>query len=123
MPIRSFRAADGVQWQVWNVVPGRSETPERRLGYDRRAPEPIFRYTGPERRVNLDRRRPAPMLSPVLASGWLAFECPTEKRRLVPIPPHWDRLGDADLERLCASARPVGPSFFPPKTPPPPGTN
>jgi hypothetical protein len=109
MPIRSFRAADGVLWQVWNVVPGLRDTTERRIGYDRRSPEPIFRYTGPERRASLDRRKPPPLLSARLASGWLAFECPTEKRRLAPIPQHWDQCAEAELERLCQSATPVAP--------------
>jgi hypothetical protein len=120
MPIRSFRASDGVLWQVWNVIPGRSETPERRIGYDRRSPEPVFRYTGPERRVSADRRRPAQLLSAWLAAGWLAFECPTEKRRLAPIPQHWEQLAEADLERLCQSAVRVG---FPPAPPGPPTTS
>lgn len=108
MPIRSFRTADGVPWQVWNVLPGRRDS-ERRLGYDRRSPEPVFRYTGPERRANADRRRVPGFLSPQLASGWLTFECPTEKRRLAPIPAHWEQLEDAELERLCQAARPVAP--------------
>lgn len=119
MPIRSFRTADGVPWQVWNVVPGRRDTAERRVGYDRRSPEPVFRYAGPERRENPDRRRPAPLLSRRLASGWLAFECPTEKRRLAPIPQFWEQLSDAELERLCHSAEVCPPALRP--DPPPPG--
>ena len=116
MPIRSFRPAEGVQWQVWNVVPGAKDVPERRVGYDRRGPDPIIRYTGPERRVTDDRRRPAPLLSPQLACGWLAFECPTEKRRLAPIPQRWEQLSEAELERLCQAARICPPPFRP--TPP-----
>jgi hypothetical protein len=108
MPIRSFRTGDGVHWQVWNVMPGRRDT-ERRVGYDRRSPEPVFRYAGPERRMNEDRRRPPNFLSPQLAGGWLAFECTTEKRRLAPIPQHWEQLADEELERLCHAARPVSP--------------
>lgn len=117
MPIRSFRTAEGVLWQVWNVVPGLRDTTERRIGYDRRSPEPIFRYSGPERRNEHDRRRPAPLLSQQLASGWLAFECPTEKRRLAPIPQHWDQLSEAELERLCQTARICTPAIRP--NPPP----
>lgn len=109
MPIRSFRADDGVTWQVWNVVPGRPDVSERRVGYDRRSPDPVIRYTGPERRANADRRKPPAFLSPHLATGWLAFECPTEKRRLTPIPQRWDELTDAELQRLCESANPVAP--------------
>lgn len=116
MPIRSFRTAEGVLWQVWNVVPGRRDA-ERRIGYDRRSPEPIFRYSGPERRREQDRRRPAPLLSLQLASGWLAFESPTEKRRLAPIPQRWEQLSEAELERLCQSARICAPAVHP--SPPP----
>lgn len=113
MAIRSFRAADGVTWQVWNVLPGLHDGAERRLGYDRRSPEPVFRYTGPERRGSEDRRRRPLFLSAHLASGWLTFECPTEKRRLAPIPQHWEQMEEDELERLCQSARPVpGPSLL-----------
>lgn len=109
MPIRSFRTDDGVTWQVWNVVPGRADVPERRVGYDRRSPDPVIRYSGPERRVTSERRQPPSFLSPHLATGWLTFECPTEKRRLTPIPQQWEKLPDAELQRLCESARIVPP--------------
>lgn len=113
MPIRSFRTGEGVTWQVWNVMPGRHDVAERRVGYDRRSPEPVIRYTGPERRASDDRRRPPGFLSPHLATGWLAFECPTEKRRLTPIPQHWEEFSDAELERLCGQANPVRPVLPP----------
>lgn len=113
MPIRSFRTEDGVTWQVWNVVPGRTDVAERRVGYDRRSPDPVFRYTGPERRSTEDRRKPPPFLSPQLATGWLAFECATEKRRLTPIPQHWEQLSETELERLCGKAR-LAPPILPP---------
>jgi hypothetical protein len=118
MPIRSFRTAEGVLWQVWNVVPGRRDS-ERRIGYDRRSPEPIFRYSGPERRNKADRRQPAPLLSQQLASGWLTFQSPTEKRRLAPIPQHWDQLSEAELERLCQSAHICAPALRTDPRPPP----
>lgn len=114
MTMRSFRAADGVVWQVWSVVPGLSNRAERRAGYDRRNPEPVFRYTGPERRENQDRRRQAPFVSPQYAAGWLTFESPREKRRLAPIPRHWEDLPETELERLCGEAWPVGPPGPPP---------
>ena len=113
MSIRSFRAADGVTWQVWNVVPGLPDRLERRAGYDRRSPEPVIRYTGPERRESSDRRRNSPFVSPQFASGWLTFESPTEKRRLAPIPREWENLPDAELARLCGQAKPVA-SLSPP---------
>jgi hypothetical protein len=115
MAMRTFRTSEGVTWHVWNVVPGLHDHEERRLGYDRRNPEPIFRYTGPERRVKPDRRTPPGLLSPRLARGWLAFESPTEKRRLAPIPQFWERLPETELERLCGEAVPV--SLIPPLPP------
>lgn len=114
MPIRLFHGTDGVLWQVWNVVPGRHEGPERRQGYDRRGPDPVLRYSGPERRATVDRRHPLSLVSPRLAWGWLAFESPTEKRRLAPIPQYWERLSEEGLARLCAAARPVAPPVPPP---------
>lgn len=120
MPIRSFRTAEGVLWQVWNVMPGRRGVVERRESHDRRSPDPVIRYTGPERRAREDRRRAQGFLSPHLATGWLTFECPTEKRRLAPIPQHWDLLSEADLQRLCETARPVA---VPPPTPNPSPTD
>jgi hypothetical protein len=119
MAIRSFRTGAGVVWQVWNVMPGRLDNVERRIGYDRRSPEPVIRYIGPERRTIPDRRQPPPFLSAHLAAGWLTFECPTEKRRLAPIPQHWERLTDAELERLCDAARPVPAPSLPPRDQPP----
>jgi hypothetical protein len=117
MPIRSFRTDEGVTWQVWNVMPGRGGIPDRRIGYDRRSPDPVIRYTGPERRTAADRRRPPAFLSPDLATGWLAFECPTEKRRLTPIPQKWEDLPEAELRRLCDEARPVAPIVLPGRPP------
>lgn len=115
MPIRTFQTPDGVTWQVWNVVPGRRDVPERRIGYDRRSPDPVIRYGGPDRRSGDDRRHEVPFVSPRLASGWLAFECAEEKRRLAPIPQHWERMSASELERLCARAVPV----LPPQAPQP----
>lgn len=112
MPMRAFQSRDGVTWRVWNVLPGRADA-ERRTGYDRRSPDPVIRYAGPERRASDDRRQPAQFLSPSLARGWLAFECAAEKRRLAPIPQQWEALPDAELERLCAQARPVSPPALP----------
>jgi hypothetical protein len=106
MAIRWFQTDDGVTWHVRNVLPGLADE-ERRTGYDRRSPDPVFRHAGPERRVNPDRRKPAPFLNPELACGWLAFESENEKRRLAPIPQRWESLSDAELTRLCAQARVV----------------
>lgn len=36
---------------------------------------------------------------PQFASGWLAFECGSERRRLAPFPPEWTEV---DVDALCA---------------------
>jgi hypothetical protein len=112
MSHRTFRGADGAEWQVWNVIPGAWREPAWTGGelrhVDRRSPEPVLRYTGPERRVT-DRRTRASLVSPDLAAGWLTFQHGEERRRLTPIPASWDSLSDAELERLCERAEPVGP--------------
>jgi hypothetical protein len=41
-----------------------------------------------------------------LLEGWLIFEGPGERRRLTPIPPHWDALPEPELERLRVRALP-----------------
>lgn len=112
MPHRTFRDADGVEWQVWNVVPHvLQEGTERRVRV-RRAPEPEphdpERREHPERRAAADRRARLRMhLSPSLQGGWLVFEADTEKRRITPIPQGWDSLPDAELDRIRLRADPV----------------
>jgi hypothetical protein len=39
-------------------------------------------------------------LEPPFSRGWLCFESAGEKRRLAPIPPEWQRLGNAQLAAL-----------------------
>lgn len=107
MPLRSFHAPDGKEWQVWSVIPGARPTAERRAGFDRRSPDPVFLYKGAERRLTSDRRRSAISLPPELAGGWLIFEAPDERRRLTPIPPHWDVLPESELTRLLSLALPA----------------
>lgn len=112
MPHRTFRGADGVEWQVWNVVPHvLQEGSERRVRVRRAAlPEPHDpeRREVPERRAALDRRARLRMhLSPSLQGGWLVFEADKEKRRLTPIPSGWDSLPDEELDRIRQRADPV----------------
>jgi hypothetical protein len=37
--------------------------------------------------------------------GWLTFESLDEKRRLIPIPPRWEDLTQAELRALCDKAK------------------
>lgn len=41
---------------------------------------------------------------PRFAGGWLAFECPAERRRLAPIPPGWTEADDAAMRAFLAQA-------------------
>lgn len=42
-----------------------------------------------------------------MAEGWLCFECGDEKRRLHPVSPDWEALGEPELLALCMTADPV----------------
>jgi hypothetical protein len=44
-------------------------------------------------------------LSEGYGSGWLTFESLSEKRRLIPIPYHWEDLSQAELRVLCEQAK------------------
>ena len=98
MPVRSFRDASGVEWQVWEVHPSLAE---RRAHRDRRA----------DRREVSDRRRvqlPRADLPEDLRQGWLAFRSAFERRRRTPIPPGWESLSDLELGRIVDRAERLG---------------
>ena len=69
MAYREFTDADGVRWEVWDVLP---------------------HHIAPTLSSRL--QLPAELLS-----GWLAFYSANEARRLAPIPATWPTLSDADL--------------------------
>jgi hypothetical protein len=94
---REFVDADGVRWQVWEVIPGSAD---RREGPDRRADA---RGKG-ERRT---RRELRVRMEPGLASGWLVFESAHAKRRLHPIPDGWTTGDDEALAGLLRRAVPA----------------
>lgn len=99
MPHCVFTDSRGVMWEVWDVEPTSAER--------RQEPSPGDPpYRGPERRRNTD-PTPRARLSGEYAQGWLAFESPTEKRRLAPTPEGWERLDEAGLEELLGQARVV----------------
>lgn len=110
MPHRSFMDADGVPWDVWDVIPPDAQRATGRRKGERRGQD-ILLYKGPERRSGEDRRKAHSRLvarryalTPGLEHGWLVCESPTEKRRIRPIPPKWETRSDAELERICRSA-------------------
>lgn len=111
MAHRTFTDAQGTEWQVWDVSPHVLEE-DRRSGGDRRVPPPgerdPERRTAEERREQEERRsRPRLTVSSALENGWLVFEGAGEKRRLIPIPPGWQVLSDAELDALRERAVPV----------------
>jgi len=81
---------------------------ERRMSApDRRRPQ-YFAWGGTERRTGTDRRTTSQrriILSEGYGSGWLTFESLDEKRRLVPVPSHWEDLSQAELRALCERAK------------------
>lgn len=95
MGLLTFEDEQGNRWQVWDVHP---TTVERRINERTDFP--------PE----LDRRqtdKPRFTLPPTLRTGWLAFQCGGENRRLAPIPPNWECTDDGALRALLRSALPA----------------
>ncbi|MDP9203005.1 MAG: hypothetical protein M3P26_13895 [Gemmatimonadota bacterium] len=107
MSYRTFVDRHGSYWQVWDSQPTRVE---RRLsGSDRRHPT-YFPWKSAERRSGMDRRMTSQRritLSEGHGRGWLTFESLDEKRRLIPIPPHWEDLSHPELRALCEKAKRV----------------
>jgi hypothetical protein len=69
MACREFNDADGVRWEVWDVLPQQvAPTLSSRL-----------------------------RLPPELLGGWLAFYSSKEARRLAPIPATWPSMSDPEL--------------------------
>lgn len=114
MSHRSFTDSSGVQWNAWAVIP---QWADRRAGRNRRVrsadddldPPAIEQRRRPDRRRGLPDQFPRIRLTGGLDGGWLAFESARERRRLSPIPPGWETAPDAELERLCRSAKPAAP--------------
>jgi hypothetical protein len=83
MTRRQFTDANGVKWDVYDVValPGFGRPGEPQL-----APHSeVFRA----------------------ARTWLMFESPNEKRRLPAIPEDWEHASETELQRLLGLATPV----------------
>ncbi|HEX7240258.1 MAG TPA: hypothetical protein VF263_08340 [Longimicrobiaceae bacterium] len=99
--MRFFRDDDGVEWQVWRVVPDAPLVLERRMK-DRRSGLPS-NYRGEERRRGARRSGS----SGGLKDGWLCFQAAEGKRRLAPVPPEWESCPEPELVRMHAAASPV----------------
>lgn len=103
MDERIFVDHKGTRWSVRATFPTMTE---RRRREWREAVQSAF-PGGPDRRVSRERRRRAEVRAPVTPGfehGWLTFESSIEKRRIAPIPPHWQDVPDLELIRLCARA-------------------
>jgi len=105
MSYRTFVDKDGSYWQVWDSQPTKAE---RRVATEDRRRSQLYPWRGAERRTGIDRRTTTQRritLSEGYGSGWLTFESLSEKRRLIPIPPHWQDLPQAELRTLCDKAK------------------
>ena len=105
MSYRTFVDRDGSYWQVWDSQPTKVE---RRVSTNDRRRQSFYPWRGDERRTGTERRTMAQRritLSEGYGGGWLTFESLTEKRRLIPIPSHWEDLSQADLRSLCEKAK------------------
>jgi len=96
---RQFTDERGEVWNVWPVHP---ESLERRIAENPLLTQSAERRTRRESRVRVT--------NPLMASGWLAFECRTERRRLAPIPESWTEMDEAALRSLLVRAKPSGSS-------------
>jgi len=91
MALRTLADEEGRQWQVWDVYPTRARrNPTNELG----AREP-------------GTPRSTVTLPVMLQSGWLAFQCDGDSRRLAPIPPDWESMPDGMLVALITYAKPA----------------
>lgn len=96
--MRTFLDRDGVEWQVWQVVP------DSRLLLDRRIMDsgrPLPPEADDAMRARLERRRGD------LRNGWLCFLHGDERRRLYPVPADWESYSEARLELLWRAAAEV----------------
>ena len=94
MDRQTFVDVMGTEWQVWEVYP---RLVERRLQRERRA----ALRSGERRHIPVGR----PTLPRQILGGWLAFQCRYERRRLIPVPDHWETMSDHDLQSLLVSSK------------------
>lgn len=80
MAHREFPDTSGKSWEVWDVRPAA---------------------------VDQERRAHAPSPAAGLESGWLAFQCGAERRRLAPIPVGWEQQPADELCALLDRAVPI----------------
>lgn len=95
MDRKTFVDVLGTVWDVWEVYP---RLIERRLMRERRAA-----------RRGSDERRHVPVGRPTLPrqilGGWLALQSKHERRRIMPVPDHWEDLDDRALQALLVHSK------------------
>jgi hypothetical protein len=91
LALREFQDERGRSWIVWEVLPTALQ--------QKRA-----RERSREKQAADAPKRP---VSKHLETGWLAFECGNERRRLAPPPPEWSDSTDQQLRELLAQAHRV----------------
>ena len=91
MGLRTLADEEGRQWQIWDVHPTRARRdPQEEVAAGQRAPH-----------------RSTVTLPATLQSGWLAFQCNEDSRRLAPIPAGWESMPDHVLISLITFAKPA----------------
>ena len=98
MALRTLADEYGRQWQIWDVHP---------TGIRRRFVEGLPADDGSQTAPDRETHRSAVMLPVTLRSGWLAFQCEDDSRRLAPIPPDWESMPDRALIELLTCAKPA----------------
>jgi hypothetical protein len=96
MAHREFTDSAGRSWNVWSVVPERAERRRHSGDVDHAA----------ERRHTENKEFRVP-LGEQWTRGWLAFETKGEKRRLAPIPEHWETASEEQLDRMLERAEQI----------------
>jgi hypothetical protein len=105
-PHRTFRDDAERLWNAWDVTPAWGE--RRRHDRRQRSEDP----PKVDERRRLDRRHLRGIrisLPPMLAKGWVAFECDADRRRIAPIPPGWHELPEPELVHLWRNAERLPP--------------
>ncbi len=93
MTLRDITGDDGRRWRVWETRPvfGAERLDDRARALGREA-------TAGREGVDLG------LFSAKRQNGWLTFATDGEKRRLSPIPAHWDALSEPELCALLNGA-------------------
>jgi hypothetical protein len=95
MPLRTLADEQGREWQIWEVHPTGLRDLQNTLA-----------ATNDDAPLDAGRRTLF-RLPATMRSGWLAFRCDDDARRLAPIPAGWESMPDQALIALLTSATPA----------------